>query len=179
MGHSLCSFILRQIPRRSPTHNAVYFTTTRLGGYKIFCRIIQTYYAKYTLSFDCNIFLNPSDILSRLCISVIIARVLFQLDNIQVSSGINPKDIKPAIPQNKLPAIDTSLLIYTERHPKYRNANFHPLHQFIFEKLFAGELLFFYADVYDRFRLNISNGRLWDSDFYFANWLFSPLLQIL
>ena len=33
MGHSLCSFILRQIPRRSPTHNAVYFTTTRLGGY--------------------------------------------------------------------------------------------------------------------------------------------------
>ena len=38
-------------------------------------------------------------------ISVIIARVLFQLDNIQVSSGINPKDIKPAIPQNKLPAI--------------------------------------------------------------------------
>ena len=35
MGHSLCSFILRQIPRRSPTHNAVYFTTTRLGGYKI------------------------------------------------------------------------------------------------------------------------------------------------
>ena len=82
-------------------------------------------------------------------------------------------------PQNKLPAIDTSLLIYTERHPKYRNANFHPLHQFIFEKLFAGELLFFYADVYDRFRLNISNGRLWDSDFYFANWLFSPLLQIL
>lgn len=34
MGHSLCSFILRQIPRRSPTHNAVYFTTTRLGGYK-------------------------------------------------------------------------------------------------------------------------------------------------
>lgn len=78
-----------------------------------------------------------------------------------------------------MPAIDTSLLIYTERHPKYRNANFHPLHQFIFEKLFAGELLFFYADVYDRFRLNISNGRLWDSDFYFANWLFSPLLQIL
>ena len=133
----------------------------------------------YNLSFDCNIFLNPIDILSRLCISVIIARVLFQLDNIQVSSGINPKDIKPAIPQNKLPAIDTSLLIYTERHPKYRNANFHPLHQFIFEKLFAGELLFFYADVYDRFRLNISNGRLWDSDFYFANWLFSPLLQIL
>ena len=114
-----------------------------------------------------------------MCISVIIARVLFQLDNIQVSSGINPKDIKPAIPQNKLPAIDTTLLIYTERHPKYRNANFHPLHQFIFEKLFAGELLFFYADVYDRFRLNISNGRLWDSDFYFANWLFSPLLQIL
>lgn len=35
MGHSLCSFILRQIPRRSPTHNAVYFTTTRLGGYNI------------------------------------------------------------------------------------------------------------------------------------------------
>ena len=35
MGHSLCSFILRQIPRRSPTHNAVYFTTTRLGGYSI------------------------------------------------------------------------------------------------------------------------------------------------
>lgn len=35
MGHSLCSFILRQIPRRSPTHNAVYFTTTRLGGYTI------------------------------------------------------------------------------------------------------------------------------------------------
>lgn len=34
MGHSLCSFILRQIPRRSPTHNAVYFTTTRLGGYR-------------------------------------------------------------------------------------------------------------------------------------------------
>ena len=33
MGHSLCSFILRQIPRRSPTHNTVYFTTTRLGGY--------------------------------------------------------------------------------------------------------------------------------------------------
>lgn len=33
MGHSLCSFILRQIPRRSPTHNAVHFTTTRLGGY--------------------------------------------------------------------------------------------------------------------------------------------------
>ena len=58
----------------------------------------------------------------------------------QFSSGINPKDIKPAIPQNKLPAIDTSLLIYTERHPKYRNANFHPLHQFIFEKLFAGDL---------------------------------------
>ena len=37
MGHSLCSFILRQIPRRSPTHNAVYFTTTRLGGYSIYC----------------------------------------------------------------------------------------------------------------------------------------------
>lgn len=39
MGHSLCSFILRQIPRRSPTHNAVYFTTTRLGGYTMgfFC----------------------------------------------------------------------------------------------------------------------------------------------
>ena len=36
MGHSLCSFILRQIPRRSPTHNAVYFTTTRLGGYSYF-----------------------------------------------------------------------------------------------------------------------------------------------
>ena len=36
MGHSLCSFILRQIPRRSPTHNAVYFTTTRLGGYNNF-----------------------------------------------------------------------------------------------------------------------------------------------
>ena len=35
MGHSLCSFILRQIPRRSPTHNAVYFTTTRLGGYNV------------------------------------------------------------------------------------------------------------------------------------------------
>ena len=35
MGHSLCSFILRQIPRRSPTHNAVYFTTTRLGGYNM------------------------------------------------------------------------------------------------------------------------------------------------
>ena len=35
MGHSLCSFILRQIPRRSPTHNAVYFTTTRLGGYSM------------------------------------------------------------------------------------------------------------------------------------------------
>ena len=38
MGHSLCSFILRQIPRRSPTHNAVYFTTTRLGGYNTFRR---------------------------------------------------------------------------------------------------------------------------------------------
>lgn len=37
MGHSLCSFILRQIPRRSPTHNAVYFTTTRLGGYTWDC----------------------------------------------------------------------------------------------------------------------------------------------
>ena len=37
MGHSLCSFILRQIPRRSPTHNAVYFTTTRLGGYNLRC----------------------------------------------------------------------------------------------------------------------------------------------
>lgn len=35
MGHSLCSFILRHIPRRSPTHNAVYFTTTRLGGYTL------------------------------------------------------------------------------------------------------------------------------------------------
>ena len=35
MGHSLCSFILRQIPRRSPTHNAVHFTTTRLGGYTL------------------------------------------------------------------------------------------------------------------------------------------------
>lgn len=33
MGHSLCLFILRQIPRRSPTHNAVYFTTTKLGVY--------------------------------------------------------------------------------------------------------------------------------------------------
>ena len=39
MGHSLCSFILRQIPRRSPTHNAVYFTTTRLGGYNFGFRI--------------------------------------------------------------------------------------------------------------------------------------------
>ena len=39
MGHSLCSFILRQIPRRSPTHNAVYFTTTRLGGYIIHKKI--------------------------------------------------------------------------------------------------------------------------------------------
>lgn len=39
MGHSLCSFILRQIPRRSPTHNAVYFTTTRLGGYIILLNI--------------------------------------------------------------------------------------------------------------------------------------------
>lgn len=39
MGHSLCSFILRQIPRRSPTHNAVYFTTTRLGGYTYRCMI--------------------------------------------------------------------------------------------------------------------------------------------
>ncbi len=37
MGHSLCSFILRQIPRRSPTHNAVHFTTTRLGGYTQSC----------------------------------------------------------------------------------------------------------------------------------------------
>ena len=35
MGLSLCSFILRHIPRRSPTHNAVYFTTTRLGGYTL------------------------------------------------------------------------------------------------------------------------------------------------
>lgn len=35
MGHSLCSFILRHIPRRSPTHNAVYFTTTRLAGYTL------------------------------------------------------------------------------------------------------------------------------------------------
>ena len=41
MGHSLCSFILRQIPRRSPTHNAVYFTTTRLGGYNILCRMTE------------------------------------------------------------------------------------------------------------------------------------------
>ena len=41
MGHSLCSFILRQIPRRSPTHNAVYFTTTRLGGYNNVDRLSQ------------------------------------------------------------------------------------------------------------------------------------------
>ena len=51
MGHSLCSFILRQIPRRSPTHNAVYFTTTRLGGYNslaytfIFCNPAPTGHA--------------------------------------------------------------------------------------------------------------------------------------
>ena len=44
MGHSLCSFILRQIPRRSPTHNAVYFTTTRLGGYNVDCSLIATLY---------------------------------------------------------------------------------------------------------------------------------------
>ena len=44
MGHSLCSFILRQIPRRSPTHNAVYFTTTRLGGYnKINANVCNIY----------------------------------------------------------------------------------------------------------------------------------------
>lgn len=42
MGHSLCSFILRQIPRRSPTHNAVYFTTTRLGGYTYTAQVITT-----------------------------------------------------------------------------------------------------------------------------------------
>lgn len=35
MGHSLCLFILRQIPRRSPTRSAVYFTATRLGRYNI------------------------------------------------------------------------------------------------------------------------------------------------
>lgn len=44
MGHSLCSFILRQIPRRSPTHNAVYFTTTRLGGYS---SLLCPQYLKY------------------------------------------------------------------------------------------------------------------------------------
>ena len=58
MGHSLCSFILRQIPRRSPTHNAVYFTTTRLGGYTLFS---WHEYAKDNIIFIQNGFIAGQD----------------------------------------------------------------------------------------------------------------------